>query len=57
MCVKIKVKLHAVYKDQASSLITIRYWFKNNWISVFDEERPGRSIEVTTEEMKIHDIV
>ena len=41
---------------------TIRYWFnefKRGRTFVFDEERPGRPIEVTTEDMvkKMHDIV
>jgi len=40
----------------------IKYWFnefKHGRTSVFDKERPGRPIEVTTEDMvnKIHDIV
>ena len=57
-----KVKLHADYKNHASSMTTIRYWFnefKRGRISVFDEKRPGRRIELTTEDMvkKIHDIV
>ena len=50
-CEKFKVKLHAVYMDHAPSMTTIRYWFnefKRGRTSVFDEERPGRSIEVTT---------
>jgi len=59
---EIKVKLHAVYKDHASSMTTIRYWFnefKRGRTSVFDEERLGCPIEVTTKDMvnKIHDIV
>lgn len=61
-CEEIKVKLHAVYKDHAPSMTTIRYWFnefKRGRTSVFDEEHPGRPMEVTTEDMvnKIHDIV
>ena len=61
-CEEIKVKLHAVYKDHALSMTTIRYWFnefKRGRTSVFDEERPGRPIEVSTEDMvnKIHDVV
>ena len=61
-CEEIKEKLHAVYKDNALSMTTIRYWyneFKRDRTSIFDEERPGRSIKVTTEDMvnKIHDIV
>ncbi|XP_063909864.1 histone-lysine N-methyltransferase SETMAR-like [Zophobas morio] len=61
-CEEIKIKLQAVYKDQAPSITTIRYWFnefKRGRTSVLDEERPGRPIKVTTEEMvnKIHDIV
>jgi histone-lysine N-methyltransferase SETMAR len=61
-CEEIKVKLHAVYKDHAPSMTTIRYWFnefKRGRTSVFDEERPGRPIEVSTEDMvnKIHDVV
>ena len=53
-CEEIKVKLHAVYKDYAPSMTTIRYWFnehKRGRTSVFDEERPGRPIELTTENM------
>ena len=58
----IKAKLHAVYKDHAPSMNTINYWcneFKRGRTSVFDEERPGCPIKVTTEDMvkKIHDIV
>ena len=61
-CEEIKVKLHAFYKDHAPSMTTIRYWFnefKRGRTSVFDEERPGCPIKVTTEDMvkKIHDIV
>jgi len=61
-CEEMKVKLHAIYKDHAPSMTTIRYWFnefKRGRTSVFDEERPGRPIEVTTEDMvnKIHDVV
>ena len=61
-CEEIKVKLHAVYKDHAPSITTIRYWFnvfKRGRTSVFEEERPGRPIELTTEDMvkKIHYIV
>ena len=61
-CEEIKIKLHAVYKDHAPSKTTIRYCFnefKLGRTSVFDEERPGRPIKVTTEDMinKIHDIV
>jgi len=57
-----KVKLHAIYKDHAPSMTTNRYWFnefKCGRTSVFDEEHPGRPIEVTTENMvnKIHDVV
>ncbi|GAB1864078.1 Mos1 transposase HTH domain-containing protein [Camponotus japonicus] len=61
-CEEIKVTLHAIYKDHASSMTTIRYWFnefKHGRTFVFDEECPGRPIEVTTKDMvnKIHDIV
>ena len=61
-CEEIKVKLHAVYKDHVPLMTIIRYWFiefKRGLTSVFDEECPGRPIEVTTEDMvkKIHDIV
>ena len=61
-CEEIKEKLHVVYKDNASSMTTIRYWynkFKRGLTSIFDEERPDRPIEVTMEDMinKIHDIV
>ena len=49
-------------KHHAPSMTTIRYWFnefKPGRTSVFDEERPGRPIEVTTQDMvkKMHDIV
>ena len=53
-CEKNKVKLHAVYKNHAPSMITVRYWlneFKRGRTSVFDEERSGRPIEVTTEDI------
>jgi len=59
-CEEIKEKLHTVYKDNAPSITTIRYWYnKFKRTSIFDEERPGRPIEVTMENMvnKIHDIV
>ena len=51
---EIKVKLHAVYKDNAPSMTTIRYWFnefRRGRTSVFDVERPVRPIEVTTEDI------
>ena len=59
---EIKKKLHVVYKDNAPSMTTIRYWynkFKRGRTSIFDEERPGHPIEVTTEDMvnKIHDML
>lgn len=61
-CEEIREKLIEVYKDQSPSMTTIRYWFnefKRGRTSVFDEDRPGRPTEVTTEEIvdKIHDIV
>lgn len=61
-CHEIDEKLKSVYKDQSPSMTTIRYWFnefKRGRTSIFDEDRPGRPIEVTTEDMvdKIHDIV
>ena len=52
-CEQVKVKLHAVYKDNAISITTIRYWFnefKRGRTSVFDEEPASRPIEVTTED-------
>jgi len=54
MCEEIKEKLLAVYKDNAPSMTTIRYWyneFKRGRTSIFYEERPDRPIEVTTEDM------
>jgi hypothetical protein len=51
---EIKEKLEALYGDLSPSITTIRYWFnefKHGRTSVLDEERPGRSIEVTTDEM------
>lgn len=61
-CAEISEKLQAVYSDHAPSMTTIRYWFnefKRGRTSVFDEERPGRPVEVTTDEKinKVHDIV
>ena len=53
-CEEIKVNLHAVYKEQVPSMTTIIYWFNEFQRSrtfVFDEERPGRPIEVTTADM------
>jgi len=47
-CEEIKEKLHVVYKDNAPSMTTIRYWynkFKCGRTSIFDEERPGHPIE------------
>ncbi|XP_067212978.1 histone-lysine N-methyltransferase SETMAR-like [Linepithema humile] len=55
-CEEIKVKLHVVYKDHAPSMITIRYWFnefKRGRTSVFDEERPGRPIEMDPQQLCI----
>jgi len=56
---EIKQKMDAVYGDSSPILTTIRYWFhefKRGRTSVSDEERSGRPIEVTTEDMieKIH---
>ena len=54
ICEEVKVKLHVLYKDHAPSMTTIRYWcneFKRGRTFVFDEEYPGCSIEVTTEDM------
>jgi len=50
------------YIRTTPSMTTIRYWyneFKRRRTSIFNEERPDRPIEVTTEDMvnKIHDIV
>ena len=61
-CEKKSKKRCVAYKDNAPSMIIIRYWyneFKRGRTSIFDEKRPGRPIEVTTEDMvnKIHDIV
>lgn len=61
-CEEIREKLIEVYKDQSPSMSTIRYWFiefKRGRTSVFDENRPGRQTEVSTDEIvdKIHDIV
>ena len=53
-CKQIKVKLHAVYNHHATSMTIISYWFnefKRGRTFVFDEERPGRPIEVTTADM------
>lgn len=53
---EIKVKLHDVYEDYASTMTTIKYWF-NGRTFVFDEESPDRPIDGITEAMlnKIHD--
>ena len=61
-CPEIKEKINAVYGDSSPSLTAIRYWFhefKRGRTSISDEERSGRPIEVTTEEMieKIHGTV
>lgn len=61
-CDEIKVRMHAVYRDCAPSMTTIRYWFnefKRGRTTVFDEDRSGRPIEVTTDDMvkKIENIV
>ena len=58
----IKAKMDSVYGSLAPSLTTIKYWrseFRQGRKSVFDEGRPGRLKEVTTDEMleKVHDNV
>ena len=62
MCEEIKEKLRAIFKDHATSMTTIRYWFnkcKRARSSVLDEECLGHSIKVATEDIvkKINDIV
>lgn len=59
---EIKVDLDAMYGGASPSLATIKRWFnefKNGRTSVFDEDRPGRPNEVTTEKNieKIHDMI
>lgn len=59
---EIKTELDSVYGNDAPSIATVKRWtaeFRRGRTSIFDEERPGRPNEVTTEEMinKIHDIV
>lgn len=51
---EIKVKLHDVYEDYASTMTTIKF---NGRIFVFDEERQDRPIDGITEAVlnKIHD--
>lgn len=61
-CDEIKVRMQAVYNDHTPSMTTIRYWyneFKRGRTSIFDEDRPGRPVEVTTGDMvkKIENIV
>lgn len=61
-CDEIKVRMQAVYHEYAPSMTTVRYWyneFKRGRTTVFDEDRPGRPIEVTTDDMvkKIENIV
>lgn len=50
---EIKTELSTVYGDASPSIATVKRWyneFRNGRISVFDEARPGRPNEVTTEE-------
>lgn len=62
-CEEIKVKLDAIYKNHAPSMTIYTYhWFndlKRGRTYIFDEEHPGRPIEMTTEDMvnKIYDIM
>lgn len=61
-CEEIKPLLDAAHGDQSPSRTTVYHWFgefHRGRSSVFDDERPGRPKEVTTEEMvdKLHDIV
>lgn len=63
-CEEISEKLKEVYKDQSTSMATIRYWFnkfKCGRTSVFDKDRPGHPIiEVSTDndaQNKIDDVV
>lgn len=61
-CEEIKAKLDAVYGDPSPSMTTVRYWFnefKRGRTSVFDEEHPGRTADVVTEEIieKVHDMI
>ncbi|XP_018054520.1 PREDICTED: uncharacterized protein LOC108691334 [Atta colombica] len=59
-CKEIKEKLHAVYKDNASSITTIRYCTTN--LSVVEHPflmKSAQIVRLTMEDMinKIHDIV
>ena len=50
--------LNVIYKDNAPSMTTIRYWFnefKRGRTSVFDDERPERPTEDMVD--KIQEIV
>lgn len=62
MCEEIKVKLHAICKDNDPSKTTARYWFnefKGGRTSVSDEKRRGFSTDVTMDDVvnKIYDTV
>lgn len=57
---EIKAELDGAYGESAPSLATVKFWkaeFVRGRTSVFDDDRPGRSNEVTTPETinKIHD--
>ncbi|KYQ52874.1 hypothetical protein ALC60_07952 [Trachymyrmex zeteki] len=61
-CEEIKTKLNAVYGNPSPSMTIVRYWFnefKRGHSSVFDDERPGRPVDVITEEIieKVHDMI
>ncbi|KAG5314512.1 SETMR methyltransferase, partial [Acromyrmex insinuator] len=61
-CEEIKTKLNAVYENSSPPMTTVIYWFnefKRGRSSVFDEERPGRSADVVTEEIvkQVHDMI
>ncbi|GBP47733.1 hypothetical protein EVAR_14265_1 [Eumeta japonica] len=56
-----KIKLDAVYKENSTSIITVRYLFnefERGRVTVSNEERPGRPSDVFTEEIveKVHEM-
>lgn len=59
---EIKSELDSVYGNHSPSIATVKRWtaeFRRGRTSIFDEDRPGRPKEATTQEIveKIHDIV
>ena len=54
LCMEVKERLDAVNEDIDSSMIIVRYWFKEFQLdckTILDEEHQGLPIKVITDEM------